>query len=437
MLHPCSGSSDSGPVESFDDSAIFEAPDLYPEEGRVAPSGSSNLIEAHLVDDPRSAIHVAVELEPEPPRKRWKTIMIIVVAVLVLVGAVVGGVVGSQDNSEEVVQPKNVLTACPNATSLELGNIVNATIGINETIPTDIEHCGMAERVPDALGVWYNFELGENNNATGVSISTCTGNSSLDGNFDSQMLVFTGPCNQLRCLDGNDNLQQQGCFSEAGVKFIAYPSMEYHILVYGRQPGTTGDFAVQASTAIVPPSNNDCNHPDNLNLKNSQPIDATLVDADPPSSNVQDCSSALNYTMPGVWFFYETDVHIEEYSDELIITTCSPANSLGLIINVFSGECDGLLVCNTVTRITDYGEGSLNCDGDGVANSIRFFLQAQSNYLILVQNNVAADVGEFSILARIVSPSGSSAIRAPKPTLWVLSSMFFLVTVMDYWFAIQ
>ena len=269
-------------------------------------------------------------------------------------------------------------------------------LGVNSSIPADVPTCGTAVLTPGAAGIWLKFETGENDTATGVSISTCTSDPLLNGNFDSQMLVFTGSCDQLRCLDGNDNLQQQGCASEAGVSFIANPSMVYRIFVYGRQPGATGDFAVQVSSTRVPPPNNNCNRAQNLN--NREPVNATLLDADPPSSDVSGCFSALNYDTPAVWFLYEAEAAIED-DEELIISTCSPASSLGLRISLFLGNCGGLLCMDSPANgVPDEGEGSLNCNG--AADSVRFTPQAQATYLILVQSDFAADIGEFSIMAR-------------------------------------
>jgi len=375
----------------------------------VAPSGANRLIEAELVEEnpvADGAIHVAVELhEEEPPQKPWKTIAIVVVVMLLVLGGVVGAIVGTQSNSSSNERSPELATraptespptACDNATLLELEDIVSASIGVNATILTEsFSACGTADPVPEAAGVWFNFQLGENDTPTGVSISTCTDDPELNGSFDSQMLVFTGTCDQLSCMDGNDNLQQQGCASEAGVSFIAEPSVVYHVLVYGRQQGDTGDFAVQASTARVPPPNNDCNRA--ILLNNRLPVNTTLLNADPPSADLSGCADTLENEAPGVWFLYEIVQRLED-EEELIIQTCSPASSLGLLINVFSGSCDNL-DCYIVSREADVGEGALDCDG--TVDSIRFSPRPQdTTYLILVQSSVGEDIGEFSIQAR-------------------------------------
>ena len=182
-------------VKDADATKGGESHEPYSAEHVMASGGK--LIEAQLVEESaptESAIHVAVELhEEEPPRKTWKTISITVVLMLLVIGGVLGGVLGSQSSSSSEDEPRVVVltsapteappvvfTACDNATSLELGDIVNATIGVNATILTDFPTCGTAVAVPEATGVWFNFKLGENDTSTGVSISTCTGDSSLE-----------------------------------------------------------------------------------------------------------------------------------------------------------------------------------------------------------------------------------------------------------------
>ena len=400
-------------IQNPDYTDVLEAPDENAaEDRRVANAESNNLIEAELVKDPHSAIHVAVEVEEQPTRSHWKTIALIVVGMLVLIGAVVGGVVGSQSrnsssSTDRVVvvttaptaAPPPVLTACDNATLLELGNIVNATIGLNTTTLENVPTCGTAVSVPGAAGVWLKFEKGEDDTAAGVSISTCTGDPSLDGDFDSQLLVFTGSCDRLICEQGNDNLQQQGCATEAGVAFIANPSTVYYIFVYGRQPGATGDFSVQAIGARVSPPNNECNRAKVIHDR--EQVNATLLDADPPPFTVIDCDGTLDYGAPGVWFLidiFETRTRVED-DEELIITTCSPVDTMGLRISVFLGSCGGLL-CNPMplTRVADVGEESLDCKG--ISDSVRFNPQARSTYFVLVQSAANNGIREFAILAR-------------------------------------
>ena len=409
------GTPSSDPVED-----VLNPPGARPVRGPEADDdqksedGDANfLIEAKLVEEAPSAIHVAVELEKEPPRKPWKSVVVGVAFILVAIGAVVGIVLSQQNGSDKdaVVNtsesspaaPPILFTECENATALELGGeIVDVTVGGNSTILSVPQSCGADFVVPEAVGVWFDFATEGTTSTAGVSISTCTDDPSKNGDFDSMILVFTGSCERPICVVGNDNLQQVDCITESGVSFRASPSTVYHVLVYGRRVSNeTVDFAVQAKSARVTPSNNICDTPQLLN--NRIPVNATLLDTDPPSSDVPECEgfeSPLDYESPGVWFLYETDDSQIEEGDEVIITTCSPAESFGLDINVFSGTCD-VLDCDSVQllREADEGEGSLACDG-GVLNSVRFRPQPQSAYRILVQSNDSTVLGDFSIQAR-------------------------------------
>jgi len=103
------------PVEGPDHTDVFESSDEYSEEDHVVRSGRNNLIEAELVKSARCAIPVALELEQEPPRKPFKTILIIVVASLLVIGGVIGGVLGSSDPGDKVVVVTSAPTVAPTA----------------------------------------------------------------------------------------------------------------------------------------------------------------------------------------------------------------------------------------------------------------------------------------------------------------------------------
>jgi len=409
------GAPSSDPVEDIlnpPGARRVRGPEAAADDQKSEDSDVNFLIEAKLVEDAPSAIHVAVELEKEPSPKPWKSVVIGVAFILVAIGAVVGIVLSQQNGSDKdavvntsdpSVAPPLLFTECENATALELGGeIVDVTVGGNSTILSVPQSCGADFVVPEAVGVWFDFAIEGTTSTAGVSISTCTDDPSRNGDFDSRILVFTGSCERPICVVGNDNLQQDDCITESGVSFRASPSTVYHVLVYGRRVSDeTVDFAVQAKSARVTPSNNVCDTPQLLN--NRIPVNATLLDTDPPSSDVPECEgfeSPLDYESPGVWFLYETDDTQIKEGDEVIITTCSSADSFGLDINVFSGTCDAL-DCDSVQllREADEGEGSLACDG-GVPNSVRFRPQPQSAYRILVQSNDSTVLGDFSIQAR-------------------------------------
>jgi hypothetical protein len=143
-------------------------------------------------------------------------------------------------------------------------------------------------------GAWFIYESRPSVSSI-VQISTCVSDTSLNGNFDSQMLVSSGSCQDLHCVQGNDN-EFKGCFTEAGLSFKPSPSTTYYILVYGHDYDRVGDFAVQASFGPVRPPNNNC--------LNAPPLfeDEIVITMTFGAifDNVPLCGNVFTHTTPGV-----------------------------------------------------------------------------------------------------------------------------------------
>jgi len=341
----------------------------------------SPMVEAELVPIENSTDNSIAEAIQVKKVSRCKAYFIVVVLLLVVIAGVLGGVrKGSNKGGNGSVSPTMPLfvSECLNATPLVLGEIVRATIGMNTTVQSGFRTCGEAIDIGETAGVWFSFEAP---NASGVQISTCTDEAEANGDYDSQMVVYTGSCDHLTCLDGNDNDNDDatpGCGEEAAVRFQAIKSSIYYILVFGRQPGIAGDFALQAKTAHVSPANNNCKNA--YPLKNIQPMNATLWEADPPSFEIPACQDPYDMR-PGVWFLYESgNAGIDS---EATIVTCSPTKSFGRDITLYSGTCDSLM-CDQVTIIEGDNDETFDCVG--IINAIQFRPQSQTNYHILVQD---------------------------------------------------
>jgi hypothetical protein len=92
-----------------------------------------------------------------------------------------------------------------------------------------VPSCGSASG-PTAPGVWYTI-IG---NGDAITASTCTGTE-----FDSQISVFSGFCDQLACVVGNND----ACGSQSRVDFQSIQDQTYHVLVHG-VGGASGTFAL-------------------------------------------------------------------------------------------------------------------------------------------------------------------------------------------------
>ncbi len=88
-------------------------------------------------------------------------------------------------------------------------------------------------------GVWFKFT------ATGLksTLNTCTGTS-----FDSKIGVFSGNCDSLICIGGNDDF----CNMQSSVNICSQPGEEYYVYVTGFG-GANGPFGLSLTSGISDP----------------------------------------------------------------------------------------------------------------------------------------------------------------------------------------
>jgi hypothetical protein len=138
--------------------------------------------------------------------------------------------------------PSSSNDACVDASPLEIDQIVEGTtIGMTSE---DEPACGGAS-ASSAADVWYSID------GTGQQLyaTTCTDNTAINGDMDTQLSVFSGTCGQLQCVAGNDDSLNDTCDLKSGASFFAALGTRYYILVHGY--GTsTGDFALQVKRSF-------------------------------------------------------------------------------------------------------------------------------------------------------------------------------------------
>jgi len=136
---------------------------------------------------------------------------------------------------DPIAVPDNDL--CSNAEVLSCGDTVSGT-----TTGATFDDVGTCNISNTANGVWYTF--------TGIegttTISTCD-----MANFDTKISVFTGVCDDLTCIDGNDDGTNCSDFSSE----LAIPTtagVEYFVLVHAFGSGS-GDFDLSITCEGVDP----------------------------------------------------------------------------------------------------------------------------------------------------------------------------------------
>jgi hypothetical protein len=156
-------------------------------------------------------------------------------------------------------------------------------------IDTSVEACGLASG-STAPGTWYIVT----GNGMTVTASTCFGTG-----FDSQISIFTGNCNNLECVDGNNN----ACGLQSYVAWHSIPGEAYFILVHGS--GTSlGSFALQISTEGSAFVDGDfCDTATSLGL--GEITLPSLDGATPEPSSIERCFSNRDHGRDSVGIWYK------------------------------------------------------------------------------------------------------------------------------------
>jgi hypothetical protein len=132
-----------------------------------------------------------------------------------------------EDCSCAGVPPLANFTACT-ATPLSCGTVLyGSTVGATaELVPTCV-----TTNTPTSGGVWYvlNPPFGGT-----YTINTC------GSFFNTRLRVYSGTCNSLTCVTGNQNFAGCGVgfLTNSQVTFNAQGGTTYYILVHGLQEGT-------------------------------------------------------------------------------------------------------------------------------------------------------------------------------------------------------
>lgn len=115
-----------------------------------------------------------------------------------------------------IAQPFN--DECANATAIACGEVASGTT-TNATDDPAAPTCGTTVSAP---GAWYLFT----GNGEQVTVTTCP-----DNQYDTKLNVYTGDCDALVCVAGNDDVAD-GVYCSS-VTFLAQAGIGYRILVQG------------------------------------------------------------------------------------------------------------------------------------------------------------------------------------------------------------
>lgn len=227
------------------------------------------------------------------------------------------------------------------ATTIVCGQLIDGTTV--DALPDNAATCGTTLTAP---GVWYVFAGTDQQ----VTITTC-----LASDFDTKLNVYSGPCDGLACVVGNDD----ACDLASAVSFVAVSGTDYFILVQGYD-GFVGTFTIDVMCTA--PTADVCQGA--LPIACGETVTNTTVGANPDTA--PDCFTDID--APGIWYTF-TGV-----DGEMTLTTC-PNSSYDTKLNVYSGECSAL-VC--VAGNDDTAQGVF-------CSTVAFASTAGTTYYVLVQ----------------------------------------------------
>jgi hypothetical protein len=154
--------------------------------------------------------------------------------VVILSAIILGSVLGTRDNTTPNTNSIVDNDSCDNAFGpINRAEFIPGSTSSGATVDIEGPSCGSAA-APTAPGLWYSI-TGDGGR---ITLSTCS--TTTDADFDSQISVFTGSCDQLTCVDGNDN----ACGSQSLVEFQSIENQTYHVLVHG-YGDSFGTFSLQ------------------------------------------------------------------------------------------------------------------------------------------------------------------------------------------------
>lgn len=139
---------------------------------------------------------------------------------------------------------------CEGALPIACGETLSGT---TENATEDgVEECGTAIT---SSGVWYVLDGVD----AQIAVTTCP-----DNQYDTKLNVYSGSCDALECVDGNDDIAQGVYCSQ--VVFSGEAGTTYYILVQGYD-GATGDFDLAVTCAT-------CGTPQNISVA---PLDVSAT----------------------------------------------------------------------------------------------------------------------------------------------------------------
>lgn len=255
----------------------------------------------------------------------------------------------------------NINDLCPDALPLVCGDTVTGTT-VGSTSTGEPGTCGTG---PGAPGNYYTFT------GTGELIQLAMCNST----YDTKLQVFTGACDALTCVDGNDD----SCGLQSEVDFLSEEGIEYTIYVFGF--GTSvGDYELTVTCIEAPQGCLDAEE-----VVCGDVTSGTIVGAPATDVPLENCGNITTGDSPGVWFTFTGTGESTEFS---LLNS-----SFDTGIQIYSGTCEEL-IC--VEGNDDFGTVE--------QSKVDFITTTGTEYLIYIYGEDGA-TGDFELSIQCNPPA--------------------------------
>lgn len=267
---------------------------------------------------------------------------------------------------------------CSNATLIVPGS-QNATIA-GTTVGANVSNAAFCGATVSSPAVWYKV-IG---NGGPITISTCG-----QAMFDTKVSVYTGNCNSLQCINGNDDGPNCTNFTSE-LTFSSTTAQEYFIMVHGFG-NLSGPFNLSIWTPTISVSNDDCNDATNITAAiTTSSVSGTTIGA---TTDNAPSIAGVSVTAPGVWY------SVTGTGGKIRLSTCG-TTAWDTRLSVYTGTCSNLV--GEVANDDHCGTGS-----EVTINSIQGV-----DYKILVHGFGAA-AGNFNLdFIALVPPANDQPVNA-------------------------
>ena len=272
------------------------------------------------------------------------------------------------------------------------------------------QSCGLS--TGKGAGVWYTV----NGNGSYLRASTCSEGT----DHPTSVLVFSGACDDLQCVVGDNGSQkcEESPFNGATVTWLSEVDTTYYILVQSRNPDASGNFHLQVSE-MQPASNDACSNSIGLLPLNDTVIVGSTYNATRDFPAGSWCGTTLNYQ--GTWYHYEGK------GLGVTVSTCNVATSYEPSLSIFDGSCGNLTCVDDVAPSIEscpWGESGATISWYGEQGRTYYVyvhgfagFNAVGTYGLTIEEFPVAAVNDFCHMATPLLTHGAQSIVSSDVSL--------------------